>query len=479
MKKAITLLLVFCLVFGLVACGGGGGNEGSDSLRVGFGRVDVTPNYSVPLAGYGNTSQRMSQGFISKIYTTCIAITDVNDSTLLMITVDGTGMYNNIVPLLREAITKATGVTADRIMMNVTHVHSGVDMSNTSEASVNRYITEFVEKVAQVAADAMADRSPATMETAKGNSEDLSFIRHYTTTSGQLFSDNMSLNGEITGHHHEPDDEIQLIVFKREAEDKKDILAMNWQAHIKLDSTNETPEGQQGRPMISADGVGTCRDYVEENTDYLFAFYLGAAGNINTWSKIASENKTAKSKEFGPMLGEYVLEALKTTTPVEGTVIKATQRYYEATIDHTEDDKVVDAQKVNTVWKQTNSFSAAVDAAPYSGIISPYHASSIISRANNTEGTRKLEINAFTIGEIGLVTVPYEMFDTNALTVKDGSPFETTFVMSMCNGANSYVPAAYAYEGTGTYEVHNRLFIKGTAEGVADNLLEMLNELAG
>ena len=47
----------------------------------------------------------------------------------------------------------------------------------------------------------------------------------------------------------------------------------------------------------------------------------------------------------------------------------------------------------------------------------------------------------------------------------------------MCNGANSYIPAAYAYEGTGTYEVHNRLFPVGTAEALADIMVEMLNEL--
>ena len=477
MKKVLTLLLVFCLVFSLVACGGSGGKEGSDSLRVGYARVDITPNYSVPLAGYGNTSMRMSQGFISKIYATCIAITDINDSSLMMITLDFTGAYPQMIVPMRESISKATGLPQERIMINVTHIHSGPDMTNTKEANIPRYQTELIQKVTQAASDAMADRSPATMETARGESENLSFVRHYTTTSGQLFSDNMASQGELTGHHHDPDNEIQLVIFKRAAEDKKDILAMNWQAHIKLDSTSETPEGQQGRPMLSADGVGTCRDYVESKTDYLFAFYLGAAGNLNTWSKIASENRTAKSKEFGPMLGEHVLEALKTTTPVEGNVIKESHRTYEAEIDHTEDDKVLDAQKVNAVWQQTNNFTSAVDAAPDSGIISPYHAQSIIGRANNTEGKRKLEINAFSIGGIGLVTVPYEMFDTNAVFVKDGSPFETTFVMSMCNGANAYIAAEYAFEGIGTYEVHNRNFVKGTAEAIADELLDMIKSL--
>ena len=481
MKKLLTILLALSLVFGLLACSGGNaggeGNKGAAGLKVGFGRVNMTPNYSVPLAGYGNTSMRMSQGFIDYIYATCIAITDANDSTLLLITLDMTGMYNNIAPQVQESINKATGIPVERIMMNVTHTHSGPDLTNTKEPNIQKYTPEFIQYVTQAAVEALADRSPATMETAKGYTEGLNFVRHYITTTGQLLSDNMSQKGEIVEHHHEPDNEIQLIVFRRAAEDKKDIVAMNWQSHIKMDSTSDTPEGQQGRPMISPDGVGTFRKYVEENGDYLLAFYLGAAGNLNTWSRIASENKTPKAKEWGTLMGEAIMETLKTTTPVEGTVIKEAHYDYEAYVDKTEDSHVLEARKVSEVWKATNNFSSAVAADSTGYIVSPYHADSIISRANASAAARILTINTFSIGDIGIATAPYEMFDVNGKFVKDNSPYDTTFIMSMCNGANAYIAADYAFEDKGTYEVHNRTFPRGTAEGVADKLVEMLKGL--
>jgi len=274
MKQVISILLVLVMVLGLCACAGEKKSAAAQpkEFRVGFGRVNITPSYSVPLAGYGNSDMRMSEGFLDYLYATCIAITDENDSTVLLITLDGTGMYNNIVPLIREAVTKSTGVPAERIMMNVTHVHSGPELSNTKNAAIQRLIPEYTDNVATAAKQAMDDRSPATMETSVGYTEDLSFVRHYTTTSGQLFSDNMTLNGSMTGHHHEPDNEIQLLIFRRAAEDKKDIVAMNWQAHIKFDSTNETEEGKLGRGMLTSDGVGAFRTYVENNSDYLLAF---------------------------------------------------------------------------------------------------------------------------------------------------------------------------------------------------------------
>lgn len=479
MKKVLSLLLVACLVLGLCACGGSdAASDAPKGLQVGYGRVNITPSYSVPLAGYGNSSMRMSQGFLSYIYATCIAITDENDSSLLLITLDFTGMYTNIVQPIKDAITEATGVPSERIMMNVTHVHSGPDMTNSNEPNIGKYKVELYAKVAEAAKAAMDDRSPATMEIARGESENLTFNRHYITTTGQLLSDNMSRDGEIVSHHHDGDESIQLLIFRRAAEDKKDILAMNWQGHIKMDSTSDTETGKANRSMLSADGVGHLRDYVEANTDYHFAFYLGASGNMNTYSRIQEENRTEKSSEFGQMLGEHVLDALKTTTPVNGTVIQESHGFYEATVDHTEDHMAADATKVNEVWKTTNSFGEAVNAAPGSGIISPYHAGSILSRANNKEGTRKLELNTFRIGDVAWATTPFETFDVTGMFVKENSPFEMTFFMSMCNGANSYIAAEYAFEKTGTYEVHNRVFVKGTAEGVADQLVEMLKSMA-
>ena len=152
---------------------------------------------------------------------------------------------------------------------------------------------------------------------------------------------------------------------------------------------------------------------------------------------------------------------------------------YEIAIDHSEDHLIAAAQVVNDVWTETNNYSAAMAVSPDPAIGSPYHASSIISRARNAEGTRKIEINAISVGSIGFVTAPYEMFDTNGMFIKDNSPFETTFIMTCANGGNNYIAAEYAFTGGGTYEVHNRTFPVGTAEDLADAYVEMLNSLAG
>ena len=95
MKKLISLLLSAILLISLVACGSAsapaqGGSEttaasqSSGEFLVGYSKVNITCEYSVPLRGYGDTEKRMSNGFTDYIYATCAAITGTNGETVIV-----------------------------------------------------------------------------------------------------------------------------------------------------------------------------------------------------------------------------------------------------------------------------------------------------------------------------------------------------------------------------------------------------------
>ena len=475
MKKLLAILLTAVQAFSFCACAGG--ETAAAPLRVGYARENVTPSYSIPLAGYGNTLTRMSKSFLNYLYVTCVAVTDADDNTVLLFSCDLIGFADYYAAELRTAISAATGVPKENIMLACTHTHSGPDCY-TSDPSSEKYRAEYTQKAVKVAQDAMADRSAATIETGVGHTERLNFVRHYTTTAGEIYGDNLYLHGEITGHTHDADNEIQLIRFCRD--DKKDVLAVNWQAHPKLDSAGTTTEGKANRSYLSSDYVGATRDYIEANTDCLFVYFQGAAGNLNADSYIKSENFSTDCKTYSAALGGHIIDGMKSLKLAEGDdhKITITQKMYAAPYDHSEDDKVEAATKIRETWTATNNWEQAMAAAPDAGIESPYHAGSIVSRSKKTEPGIDLELNAIRIGPLSFVTAPDELFDVTGIAIKDGSPFETTFVMTCTNGLHNYIAAEYAFEGRGTYEVHNRSFPKGTAEALADTFVEMLKSLA-
>jgi hypothetical protein len=87
-------------------------------------------------------------------------------------------------------------------------------------------------------------------------------------------------------------------------------------------------------------------------------------------------------------------------------------------------------------------------------------------------------LQALRIGDLALVTIPFETFAEMGLELKAKSPFPATFAMSIANGAYGYLPTVAQHEvggyetwlGTNQVEVH-------AAPRIVETLLEMLTQL--
>ena len=424
MKRILTLILTAALVLGLCACAGGA----PKGLSVGFGRADITPTMKVGLHGYGNVNERQSQGVFNKLYATCIAITGESGETVLLYTVDLISVNGQLTESFRPAVSEATGVPVENITASGTHTHSGPSPSGNS-----MYWTDiFVPKMVEAAEAAMADRSKVTtVQSGSTFVEGMNFVRHYVTDLGKVVGDNFynrDSDGIKVGHATEVDNEMQLIRFVRD--DKQDVLMANWQGHPKTASTNSTQMGRTLRGMISSDYVGTTRDYLEEkDSDLLFAFYLGASGNVNVSSDLTEEQakNTMDPKEFGQRLGDYVINALPTLKDQGKPDVKCTRQIVNVPLPSSAD-----------------------------GI---------------------LEMTAVRCGPISFVAAPFEMFDTQGMFIKDESPSETTFVMTCACGHSGYIPSDYAWDYFNCYEVRSSRFGRGAAEIFAQAAVDALTAM--
>jgi len=486
MKRIISLLLVSLMLLGLCACTGKEEpktDAAAAAFRAGFGKVCITPSYSVPMSGYGNSTQRMSQGFLDYSYVSCIAVQDEKGSTALFVTLDVSGIYDHVITELLAAVSDATNIPEDRIMLSATHTHSGPDLGST-HSSIIKYRGELKGFVSQACTDALNDLSPATLQTGSTEVENMTFVRHYLMNDGSVYGPNFgSTSSGYKDHEREADNVMQLVRFVRAAKDKKDILMVNWQSHPVVASTGFTADGKAGRSMLSGDYISYMREHVEQEADCLVAYYLGASGNQNPNSYLPEEQKTVPTnvKDYGKQLGEYVVDALGNMKDVATGPVVAQHYVYVGQRDHTEDHLLDAAKQVEELWTKTNSTTACYDLGRPMGIQSAYHALSIISRSK-AGATKEMPINAICFGDVGIATAPYEMFCQNGQAIKEGSPFETTIVMTLTGGHNNYIAADAAFqynEGSGSYEVHNRTFVRGTAEEVQNKLISMLEEIKG
>ena len=97
--------------------------------------------------------------------------------------------------------------------------------------------------------------------------------------------------------------------------------------------------------------------------------------------------------------------------------------------------------------------------------------------ARNRNASTSLRLSALSFGELGLITVPYEMFDTNGMQVKEQSPFKMTLVLTNSDGAYAYMPSYEACTEYGGYETEATYFDTGVAEKVVAQYRDMLRKL--
>lgn len=445
------------------------------TFRAGFGRTNITPPEPVPMAGFGNTSKRFFKAIRDDIYATCVAVSDAADSTVLLFDVDIISFCDPEVKRIREKLREKLGISEDRVLLCCTHTHSGPDTANTDEPSIVRYNQYLVDKTVEAAELALADRKDAKLYYGSVEAYHMNFVKHYkhVDQEGNLkfFGDNFGTQvlDSTTTHATDADPSLHLMKFTREGE--KDIIMANWRAHAMLTSGHK-------RYDLSADLAGSFRESMEAELGCLFAFYQGAAGNMNPHSRMMEEEITRDCLSYGKVMTNYAKEGLKNMTEARPGAVKVTQTLLPGEVDHSMDPLIDKARELVKLWEETNDHATVIAAGLPYGFRSPYKATATVRRFNGPK-TLDLELNAVCIGpDVGLVTAPNELFDTISVMTEEGSPFAATFTLGYCGTYRGYIPSKFGYEYT-CYESDATWYVPGIGEDIVDCFVRMLKELKG
>ena len=171
----------------------------------------------------------------------------------------------------------------------------------------------------------------------------------------------------------------------------------------------------------------------------------------------------------------HAIRALETLRPLQGDAVKVCTRTLTVPTDHTMDHLAEIGLQLRKEWERTGDHKACIEAGKPYGIHSPYHATAIIRKAGLPE-TFRFTIHALQVGGIGIAIVPYEMYDTNGVQIKENSPFAMTVIATCANTMQGYVPSRLAWEHGG-YSCDTTRFCPGSGEEMAEHYLDLLNQL--
>ena len=436
-------------------------------IKAGFSRIDISPTESVPLAGFGNTSSRMSEKVIDTLYSTCLALTDEMNNTVLLFHNDLIGSPRHISDPIRKSVSEATGVPITNIIIGSTHTHSAPDIWNWSVPSIPRYNETLPGKLTQCALEAMADRKEAKAYGAKAYTENLNFIRLYILEDGNYVGDNFGAQHKspILDHATKVDNEMRLVKFVREG--GEDILLVNWQVH-------PLRTGGSVKTNVSSDIIGTMRDATEAALGCKFIYFNSGAGNISAHSRITSEHRVDNYIDHGKALAGHILSAEGSYEELNLGGFRVLENPHIEYVNRPDPNRLPAAEEVRDYWVKTNDWPGSVAMAIERGFSSQFDACCMIGRHHRQSDEIDCPLTAICLGDVGIATVPYEMFDTNAKYVRDSSPFKMTIVSQTTNASVMYIPSAYGFIH-GCYEAACTDCKPGTGERLASMLVRMLN----
>lgn len=421
----IPLLFLFCLLLS--------GRASGDGFRAAVVKVDITPEDSQNLLGYG---ARKSTGIHDRLFHRIVALDDGTTQFFLISTdicLVSPAEYDRIAAQLESQ----HGINPQNLWWTVTHTHSAPEVGPTGLDAVflgDRYqherdadYTALVErKLMEGIMEARQKLAPARLGVGWGFSQ-ANINRRAVDIDGRA-SLGLNPDGPV-------DRRIGLLRI-----DKEDGSPLTLIANYPIHGTVLGGESLE----ISGDAPGIVSEYVEQKTGAPLLFINGAAGNLAPIYSVYPSPKAGHLGEFRVLLGDKILEA---NQKISSTTNEVRLRAGSLTVET--------PRKSDLDWP--------ADLGNY-------------TRTTNTGiNMVRLPIRFLKINDdVAIWSAPLELFCEISNEIRDSSPFPYTFYFGYSNGWLGYLPTEAAWEHGG-YEVERvSPFTPSAAKDLTESVINYL-----
>ena len=433
-------------------------------LKVGFGRVDITPPLGFAFERYARN--RFAEGILDPLLATAVVF-EMAEKRAVVLSVDVTGMNQGLTGRARPMIAEAIGTEPEAVFLHCTHTHLGpvINIAGKDDG----YIEYMLQKIRDAAVLAAADLAPATLSYTRGVADKVAFIRRFRMKDGSSRTNPGRMNPDILHPLGESDDNASLLIIKREG--AAEIGIVNFQVH---------PDVVNGN-LISADFPAFVRETYEKLIDNSRCMFInGAEGDTNHTDVSLADGYCvggySRARYMGRKIAMSVIADYELAQPISlEKGIRWGQKNIFVKHNKGRPDQLEEAARIAAA---ATEFGAKV-AVPYATgmervtIIS--EAKRIVSLANQPD-EKELHMTALAIGDVVFAGFPGEPFTDVGRAVKENSKFTLTMPACCANGYEGYYPTQEAYE-EGGYEARSSKYVAGTGEQVIAASTELINSL--
>jgi len=423
------------------------------AMKIGIGRIVITPDSPVWMAGYASRTEPGS-GKIHDLWAKAMAMQDDAGNTVVAVTADIIGFSLDITDAVSKQIEEKHGIPRSNLLYNASHTHCGPVVRNNGlhvtyglegaeQERAIEYTKQLSEMLVQVIDDAVKDLSPGTLSWGIGEASFAKNRRKYTI-------------GGVTNDYNPigpVDHDVPVLVGKGADGAVRGIL-FGYACH------NTT----LGIQEFCGDYAGFAQIDIEKAFPGATALFAqGCGGDQNPLPR----REMVLCEKYGAELGAAVEKVLGgDMTPVTGAIkaqykvipLKLTEAPSEAEVDkQLESENVYEARRARKLKQVIKEEGKLPESLPY-----------VIQLWKFGEAVMVTALS-------GEVTVDY------SLLIKHHYPAEKQFVMGYSNDCPAYIPSLRVlkeggYEGEGAmlyYAVHGPW-----APTIEDDIMNTIHELA-
>ena len=449
-------------------------------VEIGWAEVDITPPpvKRIPLCGqYYQRLADKDNPYHSRLKFVALALKQ-GDEYVLMGSIDNVTTWMPFVERVRARVKELVpDISPERIYMGSIHTHSApaIRPSGTPKAAEmerdqpdvlgpNEYADFALDLVAGAYVQAWKNRRPGGLLRAFGTARvGHCRLARYADGSTEMYGD--TSRPDFVGMLEGEDDGVGML-FTVDAAGRKTGLVLNVACPSQVMEANY---------QVSSDFAGATREKLKGvyGKDFKMLYQIGAAG-CQSPRDLVRRNRTEPDgwhDDMVQLLSDRLVACVKGAAPTPvggGSVLKFENRKVTVPMRRVTPEQVVAAKKEldelsrkwpgDSAWqdflKKVHANEAKGGPGPDDSKLHPYAVMSVhravLSRATEQDKVKDLtfEMHVTRVGDVAMVTCPFELYLAYGQVIKARSPAAQTFIVTKC-GSNGYLPTTISENSVG------------------------------
>ena len=444
-------------------------------FKAGAALSNITPTIGTSVNGY--FQDRLISDIHDELHARAIVLDD-GHTHLAMVVSDLCILMGETATVAKQRAHEITGIPTENMMLSATHTHfAGTACAIFQSDPDPEYLTFIEERIADAIVRAYNNLTPARIGWGFGHEETLVFNRRWKMKAGTKLinpfgtQDQVKMNPGINNpdllEPAGPIDPNLPIVSIQSLEGEHIALLANYSLHY----VGGVPSGEASADYFAvfANRMEELLNARDQQNPFVGIMSNGTSGDIN------NIDFSGKYKQSGVPYAqmEYVanrlaIEALKVIQNIEyqnWVSLKSAQKNIVLGVRRPNQEEIDRAK--NIIAKAESPIMKTAEEI--------YARETMFMKDYPTEVPVLLQ--TFIIGDLAIAAIPCESFATIGLELKDESPYESMFTISLANGYHGYLPTPeqHALGGYETWRARSSHLEVEASTKIIKTILELLN----